>query len=437
MRAVDIIRQKRDGQSLAPAAIGAFVRGAADGSWPDYQLTAMLMAICLRGMSAEETAVLTDAMTRSGGRWSLNDVGGPRLDKHSTGGVGDKVSLVLAPLVAACGGIVPMMSGRGLGHTGGTLDKLEAIPGFRSTLEPAVLARALEAAGCCIVGATADVAPADRRLYALRDVTATVDSIPLITASILSKKLAAGVDALVFDVKVGRAAFMRTEADARALADSLVRVAARQGLKAEAYLTAMDAPLGRAVGNALEVEEAVHALRGEGPADVEELSLALAARLLRLGGLAADDVEAEGAVREALASGRALERLEAMVAAQGGDARCIREPGRLPRAPRTVTLTSGAAGAIASIDGAAIGHAAVRLGAGRARAGDPVDPAAGVRLLALVGDLVAAGQPIAELHGRDEEAIRDAGRIVSTAIVVSSAAPPPPPLVLARVVPPS
>src|SRR5579883_597228 len=285
MRAVDIIRKKRDGQALDRAEIDTFVDAATRGAWPEYQVSALLMAIVLRGMSAEETAWLTGAMVHSGVKLDLSDLPGVKVDKHSTGGVGDKTSLILAPLAAACGVVVPMMSGRGLGNTGGTLDKLEAIPGFRVGLSEAEFKAALRDVGVGMIGQTADVAPADKTLYALRDVTATVESIPLITASILSKKLAEGISGLVLDVKAGRGAFMKTRADARALADSLVRVGTANGLRCDALITAMDAPLGRAVGNAVEVIEAVETLKGNGPADLTELSVLLAARMVRLAGL--------------------------------------------------------------------------------------------------------------------------------------------------------
>src|SRR5689334_21234838 len=306
MRAVDIIRKKRDGLSLARAEVEAFVRAATYGTWPDYQLSALLMAIVLRGMTGEETAWLTAAMANSGAILDLSDIPGPKVDKHSTGGVGDKTSLILAPLAAACGVIVPMMSGRGLGHTGGTLDKLEAIPGFRVNLTVAEFPHVLKAVGAAMIGQTAEVAPADRKLYALRDVTATVESIPLITASILSKKVAEGIQALVMDVKCGRGAFMKRRDDARRLAVSLVANGRANGLRTEALLTAMDAPLGRAVGNALEVQECIDTLKGHGPPDLEALSVELAARMVRLGGQAADGRAAEAKVRDALTSGRGL-----------------------------------------------------------------------------------------------------------------------------------
>jgi pyrimidine-nucleoside phosphorylase len=437
MQPVDIIRRKRDGQALDAAAIDAFVRGATDASWSDAQLAALLMAVLLRGMTAEETRLLTAAMTHSGTVLRVANPPGPVLDKHSTGGVGDKVSLVLAPVVAACGGCVPMMSGRGLGHTGGTIDKLEAVPGLRTTLAPAEIDRVLRAAGCCIASASGQLAPADGRLYALRDMTATIDSVPLITSSILSKKLAEGLDGLVLDVKTGRGAFMQTEAEARELAEALVDIGRRQGLAVEALLTAMDVPLGRAVGNGLELREAIDVLAGGGPADVRELTTVLAARLLCLGRLAADESGARQLVQRALDSGTALERFRAMIAAQGGDPHVTDDPARLPRAPRVARVVASVDGFVCDIDARAIGGAAVQLGAGRTRQTDDVDPAAGVTLLAQVGDRVTAGEPIAELHGRSEASLQRARDVVAAAFRFARHPPPAAALVRGCITPTS
>src|SRR4029079_827001 len=319
MRAVDVILSKRDGRSLTREEIRFFVDGVTAGSPPDSQASALLMAILLRGMTPDETAWLTDAMVHSGVRVDLAEIPGLKVDKHSTGGVGDKTSLILAPVAAACGLRVPMMSGRGLGHTGGTLDKLEAIPGFRVNLSLEEMRSALQRVGCAMLGQSSQIAPADKKLYALRDVTGTVESIPLISASIMSKKIAEGIDALVLDVKTGSGAFMKTEADSRRLAESLVSIGNASGVTTEAIITAMDAPLGRAVGNALEVIECFEVLKGGGPPDLVDVSVELAARMLVLGKLAADRADAERQVRRALASGEGLERFRRIIENQGGD----------------------------------------------------------------------------------------------------------------------
>ena len=323
MRAVDIILKKRDGGRLGPEEISFFVDGVTTGTVPDYQASALLMAILLRGMSDEETASLTAAMVDSGVRLDLSGIPGAKVDKHSTGGVGDKTSLVVAPIAAACGVIVPMMSGRGLGHTGGTLDKLESIPGFRVNLSLDEMNAALASTGCAMIGQSAELAPADKKLYALRDVSGTIESIPLITASILSKKVAEGIEGLVLDVKTGRGAFMKTEADAHALAESLVSIGKASGVRTEAVITSMDAPLGCAVGNALEVIESLEVLKGRGPGELVDLSIELSARMLLLGGVAVDRPDAERRVRHAIASGSALARFQSIVESQGGDPRVV------------------------------------------------------------------------------------------------------------------
>src|SRR5688572_9532886 len=333
MRFVEAIARKRDGNALSLGEIDAFVAGVTDGSIPDYQASALLMAIVLRGMSDQETGWLTDAMVRSGDRVDLSSIPGMKVGKHSTGGVGDKVSIVLAPIVAACGVVLPKMSGRGLGHTGGTLDKLESIPGFRVNLSIEEFIRMLAGVGTSIVGQSAALAPADKRLYALRDVTATVPSIPLIAASVMSKKLAEGGDALVLDVKCGHGAFMKSEPDARELARLMVSIGAQAGLRTEAVITDMDAPLGRAVGNALEVIECIQTLKGHGPPDVSALVVDLATRVLVVSGRYGEP-EAGPAVREAIGSGRALEKMRAMVGWQGGDTGVLDDYNRLPGAGR-------------------------------------------------------------------------------------------------------
>jgi thymidine phosphorylase len=418
--AVDLIRAKRDGGTLpAPAIrwlIGAYLRGEV----AEEQMSALLMAVYFRGLDPAELRAWTQAMVESGERLDLSFLARPTVDKHSTGGVGDKVSLVLAPLVAACGAAVPQLSGRGLGHTGGTLDKLESIPGWRAALPPAEMLAVLARVGCVICAAGPGLAPADRRLYALRDVTATVESIPLIASSIMSKKIAEGTGALVLDVKTGSGAFMSTEADARLLARTMVRLGEEHGVRTSALLTRMDTPLGRAVGNAVEVEEAVATLRGQGPPDLVEVVLALAAEMLRVAGLDADPAQA-------LADGRALACYRDMVAAQGGD-----PDAPLPRAAHTRTVPAPATGWLAGLDAAAVGRAAWRLGAGRARKEDPVSPAAGVICLAKPGDRVEAGQPLAELRADDESRFGPATEALAGAARVTPEPPRLPALVIGR-----
>jgi pyrimidine-nucleoside phosphorylase len=423
MRAVDIIRKKRDGHALAPEEIEAFVAGATKRLWPDYQVSALLMAVVLRGMDAAETAAMSGAMVSSGVRLDLSDLPGPKVDKHSTGGVGDKTSLILAPLAAACGAVVPMMSGRGLGHTGGTLDKLESIPGFRVGLSLDEFRAALRQVGCALIGQTAEVAPADKVLYALRDVTATVESVPLISASIMSKKIAEGITGLVLDVKCGSGAFMKTRADARKLAESLTAIGTAQGVRTEAVLTPMDAPLGRAVGNALEVIESAEVLKGRGPKDVEDLSIHLAARMVRLGGLAATLEEAEGKVRAALASGAGLEKFQQIIARQGGDPRVLDDYTRLPAAPHRETLRADRAGYVRGFEAERLGRATVLLGAGRDRVEDSVDPAVGAVVLARPGQKVRAGDALLGLHYRDAARLEAAKALLRGACPVEDSQP--------------
>ena len=430
MRAVDLIRQKRDGAALDADAIRRFVAAATDGTWADYQIAAMLMAITIRGMTLDEAAVLTEAMVRSGARLDLAEFGGVPVDKHSTGGVGDKLSLVIAPIVAASGALVPMMSGRGLGHTGGTLDKLEAIPGFRTRLTLAEMRRVLRKTGCALVGQTDEIAPADRRLYALRDVTATVESLPLICASILSKKIAEGIGALVMDVKVGRGAFMKTQQAARELARWLTDLASRHGVRTEALLTPMDAPLGRAVGNANEVIEALETLKGRGPAEVELLSRRLAARMLVLSRVASGSDDADRRVERALSTGAALEKFRAIVEAQSGDPRIVDDYGRLPR-PRTVeTVRASRTGLVSSVDAEVVGRAAVALGAGRDRVDAAIDPAAGIEVVAVVGAEVSAGAALFHVACDDPARMASARALLASAVEVGDRAPTPSPLVL-------
>ncbi len=430
MRAVDLIRRKRDGATLDADAVRRFVGGATDGSWPDYQIAAMLMAIVIRGMTLDEAAVLTEAMVQSGARVDLSEFGGVPVDKHSTGGVGDKLSLVLAPLAASCGAVVPMMSGRGLGHTGGTLDKLEAIPGFRTRLTLDEMRAVLRRTGCALVGQTDEIAPADRRLYALRDVTATVESVPLICASILSKKIAEGIGALVLDVKVGRGAFMKTPAHARELATWLSGIARRHGIRTEALMTPMDAPLGRAVGNASEVVEAIETLKGRGPADVETLSRRLAARMLVLADVATGADDAERRVERALRSGAGLERFRAIIEAQGGDPRVIDDYARLPQPRAFDVVRAPRGGLVTGLDAERVGQAAVALGAGRDRADAAVDPAAGIDVLVAVGAAVEAGEPVFRMASGDPARLEAARLLLAAAVETGDAAPAPRPLVL-------
>jgi pyrimidine-nucleoside phosphorylase len=433
MRAVDVIRKKRDGRVLSRADIQFFVTGVTAGTLPDYQASALLMAILLRGMNVEETAWLTDAMVHSGVRVDLSDVPGIKVDKHSTGGVGDKTSLVLAPLAAACGVSIPMMSGRGLGHTGGTLDKLESIPGFRVNLSLHEMKTALARVGCVMIGQTAEVAPADKKLYALRDVTGTIESIPLISASIMSKKIAEGIDALVLDVKTGSGAFMKTEADSRRLAESLVSLGNASGVKTEAIITRMDAPLGRAVGNALEVIECIEVLKGDGPADVGDLSVELAARMLVLARAADDRADGERRIREAIASGAGLERFRRIIEQQGGDPRVVDDYGRLPTAPERQLVEASRAGFLTSLDAELIGRASVGLGAGRDRVGQPVDAAVGIMVIRKPGEELRAGDPVLDLYYRDRSRLEDAMELVRQAIQIGDQRPVALPLIAAEV----
>jgi pyrimidine-nucleoside phosphorylase len=416
-----IIARKRDGETLSTAQIEAFVRGATDGSWADYQLSALLMAIYLRGMNTEETVALTTAMMNSGIVADLAGVKGVKVDKHSTGGVGDKISLPLAPMVAACGVPVPMISGRGLGHTGGTLDKLESIPGFRTDLSLDAYRSQVDRIGCALIGQTRELAPADRKLYALRDVTATVECLPLICASIMSKKLAEGIDALVLDVKFGRGAFMKTEADARALAEAMVGIGRSMGKGVRALLTAMDQPLGRCVGNALEVAESIACLRGEGPEDVMEVTYALGEHMLILAGAAHEPKDARKQLEHAVVSGAALEKLGEIIAAQGGDVHVLENPERLPRARRQVALAAGRDGFVTEVDAMGVALAALRLGAGRSRAEDTIDPAVGISSLVKIGEQVVLGQALCEVHANDEAALAEAQDLLSKAVVIADA----------------
>jgi pyrimidine-nucleoside phosphorylase len=432
MSFVDVIAKKRDGYALSREDIDQFVSGVTAARIPDYQASALLMAIVLRGMSGQETAWLTDAMVRSGDRVDLSDIHGTKVGKHSTGGVGDKVSIALAPVAAACGVIVPKMSGRGLGHTGGTLDKLESIPGYRISLSIEEFKVVLREVGASIIGQTASLAPADKKLYALRDVTGTVRSIPLIAASVMSKKLAEGGDALVLDVKCGHGAFMKSEVEARELAHMLVTIGSQAGLRTEAFITDMDAPLGRAVGNALEIVECIETLKGRGPADVTDLVIALATRMLVLSGRF-DEQRAEPAVREALASGAALETMRALIKAHGGDPGVIDDYRKLPQAAHRHTIAADRDGYVAVVQADLVGQASMTLGAGRQHIEDRIDHGAGVLLAKKPGEPVRAGETILELLYNDDRGLAAAAAMAADAIRLTGTPPVVRPLVLGRV----
>ena len=422
MLVAELIRIKRDGGELSAEEIDELVRGIADGTASDAQVGALAMAIFLRGMSPAERVALTGSMTHSGDMldWSEMDLDRPVLDKHSTGGVGDKVSLLLAPIIAACGGVVPMISGRGLGHTGGTLDKLESIPGYDTTPDIGVFREVVRSAGCAIIGQTARLAPADRRLYGIRDTTGTVDSIPLIVGSILSKKLAAGLDALVMDVKVGSGAQFRDVDEARALAQALIEVAAGNGMPTHALLTDMNQVLGRTAGNAVEVRESIEHLTGEASdGRLRDVTLALCAELLVLGGLEADPAAA-------LDSGAAAERFARMVAELGGPADLLEAPDRyLPAAPSVRAIEPAEAGVVCAIDVRAVGVAVIGLGGGRAREADLVDHSVGLTEVAALGERVGPGErPLAIVHAPDEDSAAQAADAVRAAFELSDEAPP-------------
>lgn len=429
-RAIDVIRKKRDGIELSRGEIEGLVNAYTAGTIPDYQVSAWLMAVVLKGMTRPETAALTDAMLHSGETLNLSWLPASKVDKHSTGGVGDKTSLVLAPLAAAAGIVVPMISGRGLGHTGGTLDKLEAIPGFNVNLRVSEFRRVLESCGCAMIGQTSEIAPADRKLYALRDVTGTVESPYLICASIMSKKLAEGIDALVLDVKTGSGAFMKNEKDARFLAELMVETGERMGKKVVALITDMDQPLGNMIGNALEVIEVVDVLRGGGPEDLRELCLELAGWMLHLGGVSATVAAGRQKSAALISSGKALETFRQMVALQGGDARIIDDLRRLPQARHTMLVSSAATGYLASMQCEQIGAACVILGGGRERKEDSVDPSVGIVLHKKVGDRVARGEALATIHYNDEaQAARAQQMIEASCVVTDSASPEKRPLI--------
>jgi pyrimidine-nucleoside phosphorylase len=424
-----IIARKRDGHVLTPDEIAAFVHGVVRDEWTDYQTAALLMAIFLRGMTAEETSCLTVTMMHSGVVADLAGVPGVKVDKHSTGGVGDKVSLVLAPLVAACGAPVPMMSGRGLGHSGGTLDKLESIPGFRVDLPFDVYAAQLGRIGVAMIGQTAELVPADRKLYALRDATATVESIPLICASIMSKKLAEGIDALVLDVKFGRGAFMKETARARELATAMVRIGRAMGKPTRALLTSMDQPLGRTVGNTVEVVESIEALKGRGPADLMEVTYALGVHMLLLARIASHPADARRRLETAVASGAALAKFRELVAAQGGDVGVIDDYSRFPQAPVVREVIAPATGYIVDVDPLGIAQPALLLGAGRINVAATVDHAVGITGLMKIGAPVRAGDRLCTVHARDDSDLPGILKQVSAAFKIGPARVAPPRLI--------
>ncbi len=429
-----LIERKRDRGALTPEEWRGLIAEYTAGRVPDYQMAALLMAVCLNGLEPAELAALTGAMLDSGERLRFDHLGFPCADKHSTGGVGDKVSLVLAPLVASCGVGVPMIAGRGLGHTGGTLDKLEAIPGFRTALSPAEVQRQMERLGCVMIGQTANIAPADKKLYALRDATGTVEKIPLIAASIMSKKLAEGISGLVLDVKRGAGAFLPALEDGLDLARTMIGIGEQYGCRTVALLTAMDRPLGRACGNALETEEAIAALRGEGPPDLLEVTLALAAEVVSVAGLAKGSAGARALVEDALVSGRAVERFRSMVATQGGNPAVVDDPAALPQAKEVTVYSAPAGGYVAAVEPRTVGRAIIAMGGGRRTMEDGIDYSVGFVITAKPGDRVEAGEALASVYARDPAGIRIGVEALGKAIRIVEEQPPAPlPLISHRV----
>jgi len=433
MRTVDVIAKKRDGGALSREEIDFFISGVTRGTLPDYQASALLMAITLRGMTIEETSWLTDSMVNSGGRVDLSDIPGVKVGKHSTGGVGDKISIILAPLAAACGVVMPKMSGRGLGHTGGTLDKLESIPGYRVDLGIDEFKSVLRDVGTSIIGQSATLAPADKKLYALRDVTATIGSIPLISASVMSKKLAEGSDVVVLDVKCGDGAFMKKEDDARALAASMVAIGTRAGVRTEAFITDMEQPLGRAIGNSLEVIECIETLKGHGPDDLNTVVKRFASRVLMLAGREQDEQNALCRVEAALSSGKALETFGRMIERQGGNRRVVDQYALLPSVSQREYYRAARDGYVTRMKAEGIGLATHLLGAGRTKVGEPIDHAVGIMIQAKPGARVERGEPIIEIHHRDGRGVNAALALCSDAIAIGDEAPPHRPAILGEV----
>ena len=426
MVVASLIQRKRNGGALAPEEWRALIEQYVAGAVPDYQLSALLMAVYFRGLEPEELAALTDAMIASGDRLRFDGIDRPVVDKHSTGGVGDKVSLLLAPLVASCGLAVPMMSGRGLGHTGGTLDKLEAIAGFRTGLGLREAEAQVRRLGCAMLAQTEEIAPADKRLYALRDVTGTVESIPLISASIMSKKLAEGLDGLVLDVKTGSGAFLPELDRAIELARTMIGLGEARGCRVVALLTAMDRPLGRACGNALEVEESIHGLAGEGPDDLMEVTYALAVEMLLVGGLETDRAAARERLEKSVRSGRALETFARIIEAQGGNPAVVEDPGLLPQASAVEVFSAHEGGLVARVEPRPLGEAIVAMGGGRRVVSDTVDPSVGLVVTVKPGDRVERGQPIASVFARDADGIALGMDALRRAIVLGERADPLP-----------
>ena len=433
MRIYDIIAKKRDGGVHTRAELEALIRGYVAGDVPDYQMAAWMMAVYLRGMTDAETAALTDIMAHSGEMVDLSPIAGVKVDKHSTGGVGDKTTLVIAPIAAACGVKIAKMSGRGLGHTGGTVDKLESIPGFRTAIPREEFFQIVRETGLSIIGQSGNLCPADKKLYALRDVTATVESLPLIASSIMSKKIAAGADAILLDVKVGSGAFMKTREDSRALAREMVRIGAQVGRRTVALITDMDMPLGRCVGNALEVQEACQVLSGKGDPRLRELCLELSANMVYLGGQASTLEEARGLASQAVASGKALEKFRDMVEAQGGDGSCVLQPEKLPLSQVCLEVSAPETGYLTRLNAEECGMAAMELGAGRETKDSPIDYGAGIVLLKNKGDAVAKGEPIALLYAQKEDLCHRGRERFLSALQVGQEPPAMGPLILERI----
>ncbi len=434
MRVVDLIRRKRDSGELTREEIEFLIAGYTRSEIPDYQMAAWLMAVLLKGMTRAELSALTEAMLHSGQVLDFSDLPARKVDKHSTGGVGDKTSLVIAPVVAAGGLLVPMISGRGLGHSGGTLDKLESIPSFNVNLSLAEFRRVLATCGCALIGQTAEIAPADKKIYALRDVTGTVESPNLICASIMSKKLAEGIDALVLDVKTGSGAFMKKEEDAVHLAELMCETGRRMGKKVVALITDMDQPLGRKAGNALEIEESIEVLRGGGPDDLRELCLELSAWMFYLGGRSNSVGEGKKIAAEMIATGRARDKFREIVRLQGGDAAVVDDPGRLPRARHTVDVPSPASGYVASTQCEQLGVACVVLGGGREKKEDSIDPAVGLVFHKKVGDAVSHGEPLCTIHYNSEARLAEARGLVEQSYRIEPSAPRRPRPLVHRVI---